>query len=155
MYSEAFRVRAFFLGMPCVSSRASGDACLRLVEVVVMSLGDEEIMLSEDVAAMLVEAKVSTSSADAVLMFSVDVAMMFWVEMVLLLSEDTVLMLSEDIAMVLDASVCIYWCVCLVERVHLVAGQENGLKVAFVMLRVGPGILGHREVKDCQRRLET
>ena len=101
-----------------------------------MSLGDEEIMLSGDVAAMLVEVKVSTSSVNTVLMFSVDVAMMFWVEMVLLLSGDTVLMLSEDMAMlsfdgdvqvIFDAALCIYWWFCLMERVYLVAGQDRGV----------------------------
>lgn len=163
MYSEAFRVRAFFLGMPCVSSRASGDACLRLVGVVVVLSGDVEVILSEDVAAMLVEAKVSTSSADAVLMFSVDVAMMFWVEMVLLLSEDASLMLSDDMAMMsfdedvpvmLNAPACIYWRCCLMERVYLVAGQEIVLEVAFVIVRVGPDTRGHRKVKDGQRHHE-
>jgi len=33
----------------------------------------------------------------------------------------------------------------------MVDGQESGLRVAFVIVRVGPGGLGHREVKDCQR----
>lgn len=40
-------------------------------------------------------------------------------------------------------------------RVYLMASQENGLKVAFVIVRTGPGILGHRKVKDYQRHLET
>ena len=39
------------------------------------------------------------------------------------------------------------------ERADLVAGEESGLRVAFLMARVGPGVLGRHEVKDRQRGL--
>ena len=60
---------------------------------------------------------------------------------------------GDGVVILLFVYTCVIECCCLIARMCLVAGHESGLRVAFVVVRVGPGVRGRREVKVRQRHL--